>query len=1403
MTRAFHGQLLAVVAVVAATVAACGGGPDQPSPSPATTPAPPATSTATATATATASPPPTATPATATATATATASPSPTPAPATATATASPTPVAPEATTFRYNAYDTTGAVATPGSYAFLSDPDDTSTVVTTYEALRDGTTTALLIHTSDTDGASRAALYDTVEAGDLFEWHQADDCFVRYRVTDVPEAEATATHREFGVRWETYVFQGCQTGSLSMSATVTFTAAPELPLDHLGGTRLTDFAVVHGPWQLAPHTQSAPGVPGIARASVAIKPPDYRDPGRQPDFGSPAYPANLTEARQLRYWREPTLPEGWTFWRAVSGDIAGPVWGYCATWKTADGYIAVDICGSYTDVRQSRFEASWLTNHNPPRLIVREPLVIAGRPAWVEYSPLGEQHHPSGSVVVVVYDPATETIYEVQSSDADMLGANSTPVIAIARSLFEGPTGRALYDTYDTTGAVSTPGSYAFLSDPDDTSTAVTTYEALRDGTATALLIHTSDAGGASRAVVYDAVEAGDTFEWRHVDDCWVRYIVEDVKPDPTGTAPRKLLALRWVTYTYSGCTGAIPSAGDRFMSWTPPAVQRPESGRMPAPVRHGPWLVMPLGWTGELQEVRYLGQRDPVEPSQVLHTTDIDEARREIPLWREPSGIPGTWTLGEVLVGGEVGPWSGFEASWESPKGRVIIIVVHSRWRKDHLRGVGTGAVMEMRRIGGHPAIVQYWPPEDKDSGTRVFLYDESTGIEVFVAAYSLELGETVAVALSLVDAHDPPTTSQPPVPATATPSPTPVAPGATTFRYDTYDTTGAVSTPGSYAFLADPDDTTTVVTTYEGLRDGTTTALLIHTSDAGGASRADAYDAVEVGDLFEWRQADDCFIRYQITEVKADPAGDVPRKLLGVEWLTYAFAGCSGAIETGGEHRIGWSPANITSPDVTSPIRHGNWLIVPQNWTGAMEEYVLVPYRENPECEGDEPTTLEEHAFGRRPALPDDWVVENIREMMCDLLHVTYRSADWTADIDVYISRQWAVPFHIPWVDPSNTHEVVEATMIDGHPAVLRYDSRGFFNLNVKIYHSSGIKYEVWTSSQSLVSNRQAVIDIARSLYDTPSPTPVAPGATTFRYDTYDTTGAVSTPGSYAFLADPADPSTVVTTYEALRDGTTTALLVHTSDADGVSRADVYDAVEAGDLFEWHQADDCFVRYTVTEVKPDPAGTVPRKLLGVAWLTYAFAGCSGTIETGGEHSIGWSPANITSPDVTSPIRHGNWLVVPDGWTGVTEDEVLIPNRQSPECEGDPPTTLEEHAFWRRPALPDDWVVDQIHYMGCDFFGVTYRSPEWTSVDVFVGRGWAVPFHLPWADPQNDNAVVEATMIDGHPAVLLYDRHSFFGLDVVIYHSSGIVYQVQTSSQSLVSNRQAVIDIARSLYD
>ena len=113
----------------------------------------------------------------------------------------------------------------------------------------------------------------------------------------------------------------------------------------------------------------------------------------------------------------------------------------------------------------------------------------------------------------------------------------------------------------------------------------------------------------------------------------------------------------------------------------------------------------------------------------------------------------------------------------------------------------------------------------------------------------------------------------------------------------------------------------------------------------------------------------------------------------------------------------------------------------------------------------------------------------------------------------------------------------------------------------------------------------------------------------------YDTYDLSSAVAEPGHYVFLEDPDDPASAVTTYEGLRDGTATALLIHTADAHGISQAVLYDAVATGDLVEWKQADDCFVRYTVTEV-PAPAAGAATRMFGVAWMTYAFTGCRGPI-------------------------------------------------------------------------------------------------------------------------------------------------------------------------------------------
>lgn len=72
-------------------------------------------------------------------------------------------------------------------------------------------------------------------------------------------------------------------------------------------------------------------------------------------------------------------------------------------------------------------------------------------------------------------------------------------------------------YDTYDLTGDIAESGRYAFLtetSDGDGPSPAVvTTYEGIRED-ATMLRVHQRDAGGVTRAAVYDSVETGDIFD-------------------------------------------------------------------------------------------------------------------------------------------------------------------------------------------------------------------------------------------------------------------------------------------------------------------------------------------------------------------------------------------------------------------------------------------------------------------------------------------------------------------------------------------------------------------------------------------------------------------------------------------------------------------------------------------------------------------------------------------------------------------------------------------------------------------------------------------------------------------------------------------------------------------------
>ena len=409
---------LLLVAVLA--LAACTGGGDAPSSPPATPTATPtatpvaatATMAPTPTATSTPTPSPTPTP-TATPAPTETPLPSPTATPTpspTSTATPTPTPSEPP-TTFRYNTYDTTGAVTTHGSYAFLEDPADTASAVTTYEALRDGTTTALRIHATDADGVSRAAFLDTVEVGDLFEWYEADDCFVRYTVNGVT---AGASTRDFAVKWMTYAFTGCS-GAIATDATVSVKFGP---LPNLGGTGITA-PVVHGVYQIVPV-----GWTGATKATVRSE--------RSASYPPERWTGDINVARQMRYWRDPAVPEGWVFsFAAEGGNDLEAQDGYCATWVTPTGdrsfptgHRGFKVCGDKgSRIWFSVGEGAWHGGNS-----VFETRVVAGRPAAAIYSKT-DSIFP---LQMLVYDAATDVEYKIYGYDQSVRGNQVDAVIAI-----------------------------------------------------------------------------------------------------------------------------------------------------------------------------------------------------------------------------------------------------------------------------------------------------------------------------------------------------------------------------------------------------------------------------------------------------------------------------------------------------------------------------------------------------------------------------------------------------------------------------------------------------------------------------------------------------------------------------------------------------------------------------------------------------------------------------------------------------------------------------------------------------------------------------------------------------------------------------------------------------------
>lgn len=225
---------------------------------------------------------------------------------------------------FPYGRFDPAGEASTPGSYALLMPAGGAARAVTTYEDLR-GESTIARFNVVDADGVSRAARFDEVTVGDLFEWRQGEDCWTRYEVTATLEPEAGAATREFGVRWMTYAFTGCG-GPIAADAPASLDFGP---LPDLGNPDLT-YPIRHGPWQLVPEDWT-----GAVEHAEPSRPPWRYD-------RSPLPTTTLFSARQLTFWRDPALPVGWALQLAERESASPYRYGYQATYGTTTGLLGM-----------------------------------------------------------------------------------------------------------------------------------------------------------------------------------------------------------------------------------------------------------------------------------------------------------------------------------------------------------------------------------------------------------------------------------------------------------------------------------------------------------------------------------------------------------------------------------------------------------------------------------------------------------------------------------------------------------------------------------------------------------------------------------------------------------------------------------------------------------------------------------------------------------------------------------------------------------------------------------------------------------------------------------------------------------------------------------------------------
>ena len=324
----------------------------------------------------------------------------------------------------------------------------------------------------------------------------------------------------------------------------------------------------------------------------------------------------------------------------------------------------------------------------------------------------------------------------------------------------------------------------------------------------------------------------------------------------------------------------------------------------------------------------------------------------------------------------------------------------------------------------------------------------------------------------------------------------------------RYDRLDAAGEVASAGEWAILGGSGE---VLATWEQLRSEAAT-LRVHQTDAGGTSWASEFGAVSVNDLFEWRLADDCWVRYRVTGAPVAPSGASGRWEFPVEWMTYAAtgAGCTGEVGSGAVLSVDEAaPAALSAFAITSPVRHGAFLVFPDSWDGALEAETIhepPPLAADgaagaaaPVTEGSTRNLAEARKFRywRDPVLPAGWTFGSAtigsEPAPVGGYQAVYFNDSGYLGAEIEVGYTMFRPVYKIALQLGGS-VVAEPRVIDGLPAMVEYQPLGGDrNVEVWIFNpETEMEYLVRGYGPGMSgSNDEAVIAIARSLYRSEAP------------------------------------------------------------------------------------------------------------------------------------------------------------------------------------------------------------------------------------------------------------------------------------------------------------------------